>query len=263
MGKRSVTFTTVHTFFRGLELPHLERSLFSLSKQSVKPDEFVFYDNDTTFSENEIRNILKMYLPDTAVVVLDKHGDANNRNASYCQNRAIKMSSNDTFIFTKSDCIFREDFYEKVLAQKTDNPMEFIATWMVQMNYHTETGKPHEQVNHAKDLEITGWREDVKRLAVVTGQFNPHGGVDAPCFCTTKQAMESVRYYDEHLRGWTLWQPELQSNMRKKGVAIKVVEEVCVYHMLHPIPTEEGERDLPKAHQIFNSSPRRHDPFFQ
>lgn len=260
-------FSLVFTFFRSLSLAHLERSLFSLSKQTAAPSEVVFYDNDTDFSSDETGDLCGRYLSCNwnVRVKIDKHGDPSKRNASYCQNRAIQMATNDTFIFTKADCIYTEDFCEKLLAQKTRNPMEFVAAWMYQLPYWSQKGKPHDQVDHASDLEGLNWRSNIRNLDKNTdgGQLHNHAWMDAASFCTTKQAMERAGWYDPDLRGWSLWQLDLQSNMHKRGVTVKVIEEVLSYHMMHGLSPEEGERDLKKAHEIYNASPRRKDPNFQ
>lgn len=260
-------FSLVFTFFRSLSLAHLERSLFSLSKQTVKPDEFIIFSNDVQFGFDELFGVLGQFsgspIIGHAVVKLATHGDPSKRNASYCQNRAIKMATHDTFIFTKADCIYAPDFCEKLLAQKTRNPFEFIAPHMLQMNYWSEHGKPHDQVDHAKDLEGLNWREDVRRLNQVSGQLHNHATIDAPSFCTTKQAMERASWYDEAITRWGYWQIDLQGNMARRGVAMKVVPEVLVWHMQHGLEAIEGERNLQQAHADWLASPRRNDPAFQ
>lgn len=262
-------WSLVFTFFRSLSLAHLERSLFSLSKQTVKPDEFIIYCNDVDFSQVDVLekigaayNKASYYFPDTRFE-WDCHNDPAKRNASYAQNKSIRMAKHDTFIFTKADCIYTEDFCEKLLAQKTDNPMEFIAPHMLQMNYWSEQGKPHEQVDHAKDLEGLNWREDVRRLNQNTGQLHNHATIDAPSFCTTKQAVDRAGWYDEHIKNWGYWQIDLQGNMARRGVEMKVVPEILVFHMQHGLAPEDGERNLQQAHAEWLASPRRNDPEFQ
>lgn len=263
----SKPFSIVFTFFRSLSLAHLERSLFSLAKQTVKPSEFIIYCNDVDYYPEEVTLVIASTLgaDKTIRFVWDNHNDPSKRNASYAQNKSIQMAKNDLFIFTKADCIFTEDFCEKLLAQKTDNPMEFIAPHLYQMHYWSQRGKPHDQVDHASDLEELRWRENIRNLDRNTngGQLNYHATIDAPCFCTTKQAMERAGWYDENLTVWSYWQPDLQGNMAKRGVQMKVVPETLVYHMMHGLAPEEGERDLHKAHAHWLQSPRRKDPAFQ
>lgn len=258
-------WSLVFNSFKSLSLAHVERSLFSLSKQTVLPTDFIFFDNDSGIPKGQIVELLEKYCRQHQKFEwrFDEHHEPAKMNASYAQNKSIKMAKQDTFIFTKADCVYAEDFCEKLLAQKTDNPMEFVAPWMLQMNYWSEHSKPHEQVDHAKDLEGLNWREDVRRLNQVPGQLHNHAWMDAPNFCTTKQAMERAGWYDEALHSWTIWQLDLQSNMHKRGINVKVIEEVLVFHMQHPIPVEQGERDLKKAHEIYDASPRRKDPAFQ
>lgn len=259
-------FSLVFTFFRSLSLAHLERSLFSLSKQTVRPSFFLFFDNDTGFPKGDVVALLEKYgrgLCEDFRWHFDEHHDPSKLNASYCQNKAIRLAKHDTFINVKADCIYAEDFCEKLLAQKTDTPMEFVAPFMLQMNYWSEHSKPHEQVDHAKDLEGLNWREDVRRLNQNSGQLHNHATIDAPSFCTTKQAMEAAGWYDENIKNWGYWQIDLQGNLARHGVQMKVIPEVLVWHMQHGLAREDGERNLQKAHAEWLASPRRNDPAFQ
>lgn len=259
----SKPFSLVFNFFRSLSLAHLERSLWSLSKQSIKPSEFILYCNDVEFPLTDVSTIVAKLFPEGCEFYWDCHGDPSKRNASYAQNKSIRMAKNDLFIFTKADCIYREDFCERLLAEKTDNPMEFVAPRMLQMNYFSEQGKPHDQVDHAKDLEGVGWRDDVRRLNNVTGQHHFHAKIDAPSFCTTKQAMELSGWYDPEIVSWGYWQIDLQGNMAKRGVDFKIIPEIMVFHMMHGLALGDGERDLQKAHKEWLSSSRRKNPAFQ
>ena len=65
----------VYTFFRTLSLAHLERSLYSLSKQTVPFDEFIFFENNTDFSESEIMAVISKYF-DPAKMVMSFIGDS-------------------------------------------------------------------------------------------------------------------------------------------------------------------------------------------
>lgn len=258
------SWSLVWTFFRSLSLAHAERSLFSLSKQTVKPDEFIIYCNDVEFDTRTVCKVVYRYFDlGNAIVEYDNHNDPSKRNASYAQNRSIQMAKHDTFINVKADCIYDPQFCEKLLARKSDDPMEFIAPHTFQMDYASEKGKPHEQVDHAKDLEFLNWREDITRLNQVSGQLHYHATTDAPSFCTTKQAMERASWYDENLKVWTYWQCDLQGTMARRGVRMIEIKEVLAWHMQHPLPPEEGERSLPKAHAHWLASPRRNDPAFQ
>lgn len=262
-------FSLVWTFFRGLSLAHAERSLFSLSKQTIRPDEVILFSNDVQFGMDEFFAVTKQFADNPiighAIVKFEKHGDPSKRNASWAQNRSIQMAKHDTFINVKGDCVYAPTFCERLLRAKGPNPMAFSACHLYQMPYWSEKGKPHEQVDHAKDLESLGWRDDIYQLNRNTdgGQLHYHALNDAPCFCTTKQAMELAGWYDENLRQWSYWELDLQGNMAKRGVQFHIIPEVLYWHLQHALPPEEGERDLQKAHAHWLASPRRNDPAFQ
>lgn len=257
-------WSMVFNFFRSLSLAHLERSLFSLAGQTVKPNELIIYENDTTFHPEEISKVVELHFPGTNVC-FDRHGDSMKRNASYAQNKAIRMAKHDTFIFTKADCIFHPTFCERMLMAKPPIPLAFSTSYIFQMPYWSQKGKPHEEVDHASDLESLGWREDVTQLNRNTegGQMHTSTYMDAPCFCTTKQAMEVAGWYDEDIKSWGYWQMDLQGMMHKRGVRFNVIEEPLMWHMQHGLSPEEGERNLQKAHNEYMALPRRNDPAFQ
>ncbi len=127
----------------------------------------------------------------------------------------------------------------------------------MQMAYYSEHGKPHDQVDHAKDLESLNWREDPKRLHAntVNSQYHTQTQGDAASFCTTKRAMELVDYYDEDIVGWSFWQLSLQADMAARGVQFWVIQDTLMWHMLHSI--EGPDRCLTRAQEEFNRSRRR------
>lgn len=261
-------WTLVYTFFRSLTLAHLERSLYSLSKQTIQPDEFVFSDNSTDFSPETILTVIRQYFdPDKMSLHFHKHHDPKRCSATWGMNHAIAQATHDVFIMSRADCIYDFSFNEQLVshfAMHTDygaNPLFFVATWLLQMGYWSEAS--HETVDHAADLEPLKWRENVQNLLQnrkLGGQEHKHAHLDAPSYCTTKSAMAHAGWYDENLTGWGYWQMDLQGQMRMKGVGFHVLPEFLYFHMQHQI--EGPERSQPLAMQEYNSSPRRQDPNF-
>ncbi len=263
-----MNWSLVYTFFRTLSLSHLERSLFSLSKQTKLPEDMIFFENNTDFSEEQIKAVVAQHFDLSRWrFYFNKHGDPRKTSASWCQNHAIKLAKHDVFVLGKADLIYSFDFCERVTetfayhSHYGNDPMHFTSTHLMQMAYHSECGKPHEQVDHAKDLESLNWREDPQRLHKNVGgdyggsqyQTATHG--DAPSFCTTKIAMEAADWYDEDLLGWGYWQISLQSDMATKGVQFHIIPETLIFHMLHSI--EGPERSQQLGMQEFNQSRRR------
>lgn len=244
-------WTLIYTFFRSLSLAHLERSLFSVSRQTIKPTEFLFFDNNTDFAQSEILPAVTKHIEllnfDELQIVFAKHKDASRSTASWAHNQAIRSALNDVFILMRADCIYDFTFCERLLAVHRGMPRTFAAAWMLQMAYLNEAGKPHEQVNHAIDLETLNWREDPRRLNqhTVNSQLHNVPHLDGASFCTTKSAVARAGWYNENLRGWGYWQMELQERMRNLGMVFNIIPEVLSWHMLHAI--EGGERDLNRA----------------
>jgi len=259
-------WSLVYTFFRTLSLAHLERSLYSLSKQTVQPDELIFFENNTDFSEEEILKVLDLHFNRNRWrISFNKHKDPRKTSASWCQNRAIQLASNDVFILGKADLIYDFKFCEKLTetfayhSHYGGQPMNFTTCHLMQMAYLSAL--PHETVDHAADLEPLNWREDVQRLHKNTGgdyggsQYQTQTQGDAPSFCTTQTAMAEVDWYDEDLLGWGYWQMSLQWDMQAKGVQFHVIPETLMFHMLHSI--EGPERSQALGMEEFNRSRRR------
>ncbi len=259
-------YSLVFTFFRTLSIAHLERSLYSLSRQTDLPDDMVFFENNTDFSEDVIKLTVAKHFPLSRWrFYFNKHGDPRKTSASWCQNHAIKLAENDVFILAKADLIYDFNFCKRVVdvykEHAVQDGMHLSTCHLLQMAYHSECGKPHEQVDHAKDLESLNWREDPQRLHQNVGgdyggsQYHTQTQGDAPSFCTSKQAMAAADWYDEDLVGWGYWQVSLQSDMAAKGVQMHVIPETLMFHMLHKI--EGPERSQERGMQEFNQSRRR------
>ena len=254
-------WSLVFTFFRSLSLAHLERSLYSLSRQTIKPDELLFFDNNTKFSEQEIKEVIaKHFRLEDWKLHFAKHGDPRKTSASWGQNTAIRLAIHDVFILGKADCIYDFNFCERLVstfAQQShygNNPMHFVASYLFQMPFLSKAS--HQLVDHAADLEPLNWRENPQRLLAndIGAQRHTAATEDAASHCTTKQAMGLAGWYDEELIGWGFWQIVLQSDMRQRGVKFHVIPEFLYFHMLHQI--EVGERDLKKAQAEMMASSR-------
>lgn len=257
-----MNYSLVYTFFRTLTLAHLERSIYSLAHQTHLPDDLIFFENNTDYSEDAIKlTVAKHFDLGRWRFYINKHGSARKTTASWCQNNAIKLAKHDVFILGKADLIYDFNFCHRLTetfayhSHYGNHPMHFSTCHMMQMGYLTQAG--HDVVDHAADLEPLKWREDPQRLhANIKGsQYHTQTHGDAPSFCTTKIAMQSARWYDESLTAWGFWQVSLQKEMAEKGVQFHVIPETLMFHMMHSI--EGQERNLNIAMQQYNKSPRR------
>ena len=256
-------FSMVYTFFRTLSLAHLERSLYSLSKQTVQPDELIFFENNTDFSEDQIKAVVAQHFDlGRWQFHFNKHGDPRKTSASWCQNHAIALASHEVFILGKADLIYDFNFSGRLVetfayhSHYGTEPLHFSTCHLMQMPYYSQAG--HDVVDHAADLEPLNWREDVQRLHGNKGigcQYQTNTQGDAPSFCTTKTAMAEVDGYDEDLVGWGYWQMSLQWDMQAKGIQFHVIPECLMFHMLHSIEGPERSQELGMAE--FDRSLRR------
>lgn len=257
-----MNWSLVYTFFRTLPLAHLERSLYSLSRQTLLPEEMIFFENNTDFSEEEIKQVVSQHFDlNRWKFFFNKHGDPR-KTASWCQNTAIRLATHEVFILAKADLIYDFSCFQRLTelfsqcSQAGAQPMHFTTSHVMQMGCYS--GIPVQQVDHAADLEPLGWREDVQRLHKNQGngsQYHTQTQGDAASFCTTKTAMASVNWYDEELIGWGYWQLSLQWDMAAKGVQFHVIPECLMFHMLHCI--EGPERCLQRAQAEYDRSSRR------
>lgn len=256
----NMRWSLVYSVFKTLSLAHLERSLYSLSRQTVKADQMILFDNNSGFSEQEVLEVIQKHfdLSDWTAYFC-RHIDSK-KTLSWANNHAIRLADYDTFIFCRADFIYDFTFFEKMLSAFGQGPLTFASSWIFWMEYLSRL--PEHLVDHAEDLEPLRWREDPKRLLLNTyksteTRFSDH---DGPSFCTTQRAMELAGWYDEKLYGWGFDQQDLQQRMIDSGITMKIVEEVLYYHMFHLL--SDGERDLAKAKRIWDESrPKRQQPY--
>ena len=253
-----MNFSLAYTFFQTLSLGHLERSLYSISRQTKLPDDMVFFDNNTTFSEDVIKlTVAKHFNLSQWRFYFSKHGDTRKTSASWSQNQAIKLTVNDVLILARADIIYEFSCFGALLKEFSlhsnngINPLHFVTCHVKHMDYFNKS-YTFETADDAADLEPLKWRDDVQRLTATTGRNFTETHLDAVSFCTTKAAMAAVDWYDESLQSWGMWQQSLQMDMREKGIATHVIPETLMFHMQHG-----ADRNTARAMNEFNSSPRR------
>lgn len=258
-----MNWSLIYTFFPSLSLAHLERSLYSLSRQTIWPDDMLIYDNNSPFSEAEIKAVIKKYFNLVQLrLVFDKHGDRF-KTASYCHNKAIPMAAYDTFILARADLIFDFDYCRRVLELQGGDPMVFTSSWMYQMPFLSKAS--YEKIDHAADLEPLNWRQNPQRLLKNSdgAQMHTAAELDSASFCLSKHAFNLAGGYDEYLNTWGLWQQSFHTELRSRGVKFKIIPEPLIFHMLHQLAPGEGERDQAQAVEQWRRSPRRKMKEFQ
>ena len=236
-------WSLAYTFFRSLTLDHLERSLYSVARQTAQPDELVFFDNNTDYTPEHIKAVIARHFDlGRWTMHFEKHGDPAKTTASWGQNRAIERCEHEFFVLGKADLIYDFRFFEWLIAAQQGVPRRLSTTWVYQMGYFSQAA--HGSVDHAADLEPLGWREDPRRLLANRAPgWGEHKETqhDAPSFMTSKTAMAAAGWYDETLTKWGYWQQGLQHMMLVGQTEFKVVPEWGQFHMMHGI--EGGERD--------------------
>lgn len=249
-----MNYSVIFTFFRSLELAHLERSMFSLSKQFALPDDLIFFENNTDFVEEQIKEVVAQHFDLSRWKFhFKKHGDPRKTSASWCHNHAIKLAEHDAFILARADIIYDFVCFAAMFnAYKAiGGPLCFTTSHMKHMDFYNESNT-FESADHAADLEPLKWREDVQRLTATRGRNFTETHLDAASFCTSKSAMELAGWYDEDLISWGMWQQSLQMEMREKGVEFYVIPEMLQFHMQHG-----ADRNTAVATAEFANSPRR------
>jgi hypothetical protein len=243
--------TLVFTFFRTLTLTHLEHSLYSLSRQSILPNDLLFFDNNTVFSEDKIRSVIAQHFPISRwAMYFAKHGNTS-KQLSWNNNAAIRFADTETFILTRADFIYDFDFCKRLLLEYEGDPMNYATSWMLQM--HHFVAQPCEANDFASSLDEFNWREKPSALLHnLNSRAECVSHIDGPNFCTSKRAMQAAGWYDETLALWGFNQQDLQTQMVQNGVKMKVIPECLAFHMHHA-----GPRDMDRAKKEWEKSPRR------
>lgn len=237
----------VFTFYRTLDLTHLERALYSVSRQEglcELADELVFVDNNTVYEPGEIRSVVELYFQEPFVSYhFMKHGDSTRRH-SWSANYGIRAARNERVFFTRADYILMEDCLYKMAAQAEG--LSFVSGWCWQMGYDrqaesTETPPPY---------EAYGWRTNVRYLLQYPYAFEfPETDQDAGVYVTSREAMEKGGWYDEAMINFGYQQSTLQRKMRKAGVKMWAIPEFLFCHQHH-----EADRDFDRARKEYNQS---------
>lgn len=252
-------WTLILSYFRSLSLAHLERSLYSLSRQTVQPDELLFFDNNSPEAEFDLRcTIGRHYSVKDWALYFMKHGD-NTKTLAWGNNRAIQLANTETYIFARADFIYAFDYCERVLAaHEAAGPLSLAASWHWGMPYYS--GATHATVDHGQDLEPLNWREDPQRLTQNRQGARPEHNVhiDSPTHCTSKAAMAAGGWYDETLHGWGYDHSSLQIAMARSGVQFRIIPEYLLFHMEHDCGQEAWDaREHDRARAQWCASPRR------
>jgi len=234
--------TLVLVFFPTLTLAHLERSLFSLSRQTVLPEKLLFFDNNTPFSPEAIHRVIADHFSLKHWALYHaKHGNPM-RQLSWGNNAAIRMAETEVVILVRADIIYDFTFCERVSAAYADEAMSYVAAWMWFMN-------------DTSNLEKLSWRTNPQKLLTnikYGARMERAVHIDGASFCTSKTAMAAGGWYDEELAEWGFNQQDLQTQMTRAGVKMKTIPECLSFHMFHP-----GDRDMDRAKREWQHSSRR------
>jgi hypothetical protein len=238
----------VFTFYQTLDLDHLERALYSLSRQTElgRADELVFVDNNTVFHPDEIRAVVEQYrIPMRLSYHFQKHGNPDRRH-SWSANYGIRAADNEMFFFTRADYILMEDALERMTDECAGEGLTFASGWCWQMACE-RGGTPYEAV---PSYEAYAWRRNVRFLLQHTHAHRFHEtDKDAGVFATTKEAIALGGWYDEAMISFGYQQSTLQRRMRNAGVCMTAIQDYLFCHQHH-----EADRDFNRAHAEYVNS---------
>lgn len=246
--------TLIVSFFRSLSLEHLERTLYSLSRQTVRPDKYLFFDNNTMFGMDSIFEQIDRYFPmNNWHIFIAKHGNDPKKTLAWAGNHSIHLCDTEVFWHTRADFLYPWDWCDRMMAAY--EPMSFVGCNMFQMNYHEGVEREH---YGTVDLERFNWRIDPASLLTNTegSRFERNSHIDSPSFVSDKSAIKAAGGFDESLASWGHSQQDLQIQMARAGVKIKVVPDLICYHQDHG-PMEGDARDKQKAMAEWQASSRR------
>lgn len=114
----SKTTTSIITLTKNrVEL--LEKNLISLIKQTIKPDEIIIIDNNSTDQTQKIIQNYKKLLP-----IKSFKSSASGYSELY--NLGIKKASSKLICFSDDDCITKKDWLEKLIEKHLEYPQDII-----------------------------------------------------------------------------------------------------------------------------------------
>jgi len=238
----------VFVFYQTLDLGHLERAVYSLTKQTAldRASELVFVDNNTHYEPDEIRAVVEPHFQEPFVKYhFLKHGDSSRRH-SWSANYGIQAAVNELFFFTRADYILMEDALERMADKAGENPLSFVSGWCWQMGYDRQT----EMTETEPPYEAYAWRTNARFLLQYPYAFRFHEtDQDAGTYVTSKAAMGKGGWYDEAMVHFGYQQSTLQRRMRAAGVEMRAIQDYLFCHQHH-----EADRNFVRALQEYRQS---------
>lgn len=237
-------------FFRGMNLAHLDAAWYSVCRQDMlHVGEIYVLDNNTDYSEAEIRAVLARYPTRVPVIVESvKHNDPT-RTQSWSVNRVCQGAAGQWIFFTRADYILAFDALARMRAEILDRPTwdqrRFVSGWCWQMAYDREA----RNIDANIDIEQYGWRErGMPALLEHPYAFRFHEtDQDAGVWFTAKGYLSEAGWMNEKLTSWGYQQSTFQRALRRIGITCSAVQDYLFAHQHH-----YAERDFDQARREYD-----------
>ena len=234
------------TFYPTLDLEHLERSIYSLSRQTAldRVGELVFVDNNTDFTEDQIRDVVEPYFQEPFVDYhFLKHGDST-RQECWSANYAIEHCENERYVYTHGDLILTEDAIEKMDDACVGNAL--VTGWIYLLNHPMA----EQTMDDPPSYDDFDWRENTRNLLAYPVSKEFKDAVLAPTlYICTRSAWDAAGRYDEAMVHWGVQQSVFLRHLQRQGTRIVEIPESLCFHMEHP-----ADRDAKRAMAEYLSS---------
>lgn len=240
------------TFFRSLDLTHLDAAWYSVSKQDFSNVGAVYVlDNNTEFSEASIDEVLHRYeLPVPVIVITAKHGDTS-LTQSWSVNTVVKACEEEWVFFTRADYILAFDCLARLkieaILRTGAGEKPFVSGWCWQMAYDREA----KNIDAHIDIEQYGWRErGMPALLEHPYAFRFHEtNLDAGVWLTQKQWIADAGWMNEGMTSWGYQQSTFQRALvGRAGVTCVALQDYLFAHQHHA-----AVRDFAKASAEYNA----------
>jgi len=204
--KTIATIITVHN-----RISYLEKCLYSLINQSVKPDEIIICDDG---SYENVADFLKSFSKQNNCLIKYVRQEFNGFRVARSRNNAVLYSKSDILVFLDSDVVITQNYIKSIYDFFQSNYKYFITNYPVRLTQEQTDKLSLDNIAQYKFDIITFkqkfkiFRQFIKdyfytitnKLRGISKRYSPklRGG----CLAITREDFFAVNGYDERFIGW-------------------------------------------------------------
>ena len=246
--------TVIITVYNRIHM--LEKALFSLEAQSVKPDELIISDDG---SSEDVLGFLKQHRDHFPFPVRYVRQEDKGFRLARCRNNAARNASGDFLIFLDQDLVLTHHYLLAFFWHR--RPKRFLVGYPVRLLSEQTELITREQIQHGnyhglikteqiKKIRQQYWKENYYRLLYQIGLRSMGPKLRGGVVGFFKKDFIHVNGYDEKFEGWGNEDDNLGRRFYQAGISGKnpFFKELCL-HLYHAPFHQNGQRKNKVYHE--------------